>query len=372
MIAALIATIGGALAFIATRPGGERAVAGERVVLAFGDSVAAGQGLGPALGYPNNDEAFPARVGKALGWPVFNFAISSACAATAATPDAHPDTPAACTVSVLDDQLDRARQEFTGIPRVILLTVGANDIRFAECGLNAIVPDLFDDVCDDETFGAHLAALEANLVRVLGRLAERYPGAEILLTAYYNPMPVPAGAGGEPCPIYEPLAAVRSPLSLVSDRVLRGAALELQAGVYAKFREGVTALNEAIGRAAVRAGAAVAAVDFSGHDLCVSKASPPDVAWVYGPDYDVRFRVQGAAALLADGKTWQGTLPSRCPQPTPGEPPEFSTGERERRVGVITVRYSARVNVNCMPHPTAEGQQAIAEAIMAALPDGLR
>lgn len=370
MIAAAVAVTGSALAFVATRRGGDTAVAGERMVIALGDSVAAGQGLGPAMGYPNNPLAFPAIVGGTLGWPVRNHAVSSACAVRAEAEGAHPDTPGACDVSILNDQIPAVPSDAT--PRLVVVTVGANDIQFAECVVDAIVPELAADGCTPRTLARRLAALEANLDLVAGRLTQRFPGAALVFTSYYNPMPAPAGDDADPCPIFEPLAALRSPLTLASERALREAARTLQANVYAQFRSGVTQLNETIARAALRADATIATVDFAGHDLCRSQTGTGEATWVYGPDYDVRFRVKGAAALLAGGKTWQGTLPSRCPAPTPGEPPEFATGEVERRIGVIEVVYSARVNVNCMPHPTAEGQQAIARAVVAAVPARVR
>ncbi|HVL91255.1 MAG TPA: GDSL-type esterase/lipase family protein [Actinomycetota bacterium] len=371
VIIVVAALAGGAAALIAMRDGTRDAAVGEKVVLAFGDSVAAGQGLGPALGYPNNDQAYPARLGALLGWRSMNFAVSSACAASADDPGAHPDTPGTCQASVLRDQIPHAAETFKGSPRVVVLTVGANDIRYADCGLQVIVPELFDDKCDDATLDRRLVALEANLGRVLDRLRRGYPGSVIVLTSYYNPMPAPVRDGEEACPIYEPLAALKSPVTLVSERALRAATADLQAQVHVRFREGVTRLNESIARAAIAGDAIVAPADFTGHDLCRSETGGGQ-AWVYGPDYDIRFRLKGAASLLGARKTWRGTLPSRCPSPSPAEPPEHSTGEVERRVGVGTVIYSARVNVNCMPHPTAEGQQALAAAVLAALPEPVR
>ena len=371
VIVALAGLAGGVLAFVATRRGGDEALAGERVVVAFGDSVAAGQGLGPALGYPNNERAYPARVGAALGWPSRNVAVSSACAATAGRPGSHPDTPDACTTSILHDQLDRARGVFNGSPRLVLITVGANDIQFADCSIEAIVPDLSEGACENDALRRRLEALDANLSLALDRLRQRYPDATIMLTSYYNPMPAPAAEGEDPCPIYEPLAALDSPLSLVSDASLRRAALALQATVHERFRDGVSALNEVIRRVASRAGASVATLDFAGHDLCRSQTGDGEATWVYGPDYDVRFRVTGAA-ILGGGKQWTGTLPSRCPSPTPAEPEPFSTGEVTRRIGVVEVVYSARVTINCMPHPTQDGQQAIADAVVDAVPPRIR
>src|SRR5688500_6127282 len=71
-----------------------------RVLVAFGDSVAAGHGLGDARGYPSNPSgAFPNLVGESLGLPVHNMAISGACSLTR---ELDAGASANCTRSILE------------------------------------------------------------------------------------------------------------------------------------------------------------------------------------------------------------------------------------------------------------------------------
>src|SRR5262245_50473711 len=112
VIAALAA---GLVVFAAFAPGGEQpgplpppgpTAPPRPLLVALGDSVAAGYGAG---GLP---AAYPARVGARTGRLVRNLA-----------------EPGATSGDVLDDQLGRILVP----PDLVTITVGANDIRFAEC-----------------------------------------------------------------------------------------------------------------------------------------------------------------------------------------------------------------------------------------------
>lgn len=93
------------------------------LIFAFGDSIAAGYGLGPAEHYPDNVSAYPVKLGKLLNMSVKGFASSGACVLPSSI-ETQCNTPTAVSVQ---DQI--AQAVGTGVqPKVITLTVGANDV----------------------------------------------------------------------------------------------------------------------------------------------------------------------------------------------------------------------------------------------------
>jgi hypothetical protein len=103
---------------------------------AFGDSVAAGYGLAPLPG--TNAQAYPALLAQKLNLPYQNFANVGACASRAdgtfprsnLYPSGEPRSGCSSFRSV-SEQIASAPK--TPQPRLITLTVGANDIQFDSC-----------------------------------------------------------------------------------------------------------------------------------------------------------------------------------------------------------------------------------------------
>src|SRR4051812_23373610 len=129
-------------------------------LVALGDSVAAGFAAG---GPP---AAYPALVAARLGYTMENDA-----------------TPGATAATVLRRQLPRV----AAAPDVVTITVGANDIRFAQC-FGALF-GIGDDPCAGGTYRRTLDRLGRDLGAVLDRLRTRYPRAHVLVSRYYDPLP---------------------------------------------------------------------------------------------------------------------------------------------------------------------------------------
>src|SRR3954447_17176223 len=123
------------------------------LLVALGASVAAGYGAGGLRA------AYPARVGARTGRLGRNLA-----------------EPGATSEDVLDDQLGRILVP----PDVVTVTVGANDIRFAECFAARFGLD--NDPCEGADFETNLDALSSNLGTVLDRLRERYPNTRVYVS----------------------------------------------------------------------------------------------------------------------------------------------------------------------------------------------
>lgn len=341
------------------------------VLLSLGDSVAAGAGLGPSHGYPDNPMAYPARAAATLGWRSVNLAISGACAATSGAKGAAGaanGTAASCKRSILSDQIPRLSALLKSAPDAISISVGANDIEFAKCGLAAIAPMIAgDDPCSGAGYTRRLAAARTNLAAVLGRLRTLYPSVPLYLMQYYNPSPSAPATDRDICPLYEPLAILRSPLSLLLPGGERSTMRQIQTEIFQRSRDIVRALNDML--AAEAAGGrttVVVPVDFTGHDPCRGRTggSPAD-AWVFGPDVHIRFSAGSGPAAIT--RRTDETLPYACPDLSEQAPPFTTGGPVTRHFGPVAVTYSATVAGNCLPHPTAAGHRALASALVKAI-----
>jgi lysophospholipase L1-like esterase len=296
-------------------------------LVALGDSVAAGFAAGgPA-------RAYPAAVGAGVDLPVDNLATAGATATV-----------------VLRDQLPAVRR-LRATPVVVTLTVGANDIRFAEC-FGALF-GVGNDPCAGDDYERSLDALATNLSRVLGTLRRSYPRARVFVSRYYNPLPTRAD---ELCGIDD----ARFSGGGIGDRTARRLARRLlderlgdwQRRLYTRAAQRLDRLNAVIDRVVVAHGARVVPVDFSGHDLCA-----PD-PWVFPPDIRARLNFRWAGPDYAETLTFTGG--ERCVAPC-GPTLPF-TARFPATVGTLVV--TGTLQPNGTPHPDAAGQRALAAAFL--------
>jgi len=214
----------------------------------LGDSVAAGAGLPLAAQPVNNDvvcrispQAYPALVASGLGRSYINSACSGATAGDLVTKQRVNGPNIAA-------QLDTAY--VYGVPAVVSITAGANDVRWAdfirkcfgsECGTR------FDDTASRTLIAAMRVKLEYALADIQRRSGEQPP--VVVLTGYYNPLS---------------FACASQTTAINSDEInwLNGQ---------------VDAMNAAIQSAASKYPfARYVPVDFSGHELCTAEP------WIQG------------------------------------------------------------------------------------------
>lgn len=343
----------------------------EGIVAGLGDSVAAGYGLGPSSGYPDNPHAYPLLLAEELGWEGFDFAVEGSCTATAGQPEASPDTPEICTRSVLADQIPRMEEVLTAPPSVITLTVGANDVRWAECVMPVMSPvPLPFDPCAEDILGRRLAALEHNLGLVLAELSARYPDARILITEYYNPVPEPPTEpdGSDVCSVFEPVALLRQPDLVLEPLRLQSGAGATQADAHSVVSEVLGQMNGVIRRVAGSSGVETVPLSFDGHDFCLKETGgDPEDSWVFGPSVQVTVRLQVPPAPTTT-TNWDVTLPGACPDNSLDTGPYPLPAPLQVPVAPGSdFTMDATFLPNCAPHPTGEGQEAIAEAVLEAL-----
>jgi lysophospholipase L1-like esterase len=318
-------------------------------VLGLGDSVAAGYGLGPSEGYPDNTSAYPAVLGQLLGnVPAQNYSVEGACASS---------SEARCPSKSVDWQISQVPSSFS--PGLITLTVGANDINFGGC-LEAILKnsDLFiqspSDPCNPTNLAASLSAFQQSLATDLQTLSNKYPQASVLVMDYYNPFPPPPSQSGSPCALSkaETLLYTHSQgnswLKIVTAYSLDHTAFldearSIQAQLYNDAQTIISQLNTTINTAAAGM-ATVVDINFTGHDICAHGAE-----WAFSPTLKVDISFLGQTARFSLGGD------DLCPDPV------ASNDWNRKATGDFTGgSLTIKVGVNCMPHPTSPGQAAIA------------
>lgn len=366
-----------------------------KTVLSFGDSIAAGEGSGASGGFPNNDKAYSAVLASDLGWTSLNFAISGACAATAATGDSR--TPSSCSAdpatgrpekSILATQIPAALayQSVQGPidPDLITVTIGANDIQFSACFqalLFEVVGKGASDPCNDAALKRSLAALKINLGLVLGQLRDLFPDAEIAVTRYFNMLPPsvdnnPASACSAMSYLYAYHSFINNGFGSLAGSLLTqsfdGDVAAFQADLFLRATSVLSKLNASIADVANAFGATVVPLNFGGHDFCQDYPGSTSTAWVLAP------LATGSVAVRWAGQSFFrefSFLPTtRCvpQQPAPGcnvKPPFVGTGRivLKKKGQTFTVDYTFFALLNDFPHLTPEGQQAVASAIRSEL-----
>ncbi|MDP1688735.1 MAG: choice-of-anchor K domain-containing protein [bacterium] len=347
----------------------------ESRIVNVGDSIAAGYGHGP----DGNNSSYGRQV--ALGWGKskkyfgMNFAISGSisgnckrhCEQNCAenwTPDCqntcmHGDwssTDNSCH-SVIENQLLDAYESF---PKIVTLTVGANDINFGECMEKWLNSDFLDNPLanpcwpDNPKLNERLALLKENLNIIFGFL---YP-ADVFVTLYYNPFPRDTDKLCKE--FYYPIAA--NAIFLQNGRIPLESDLKLmssyfQTNTYSFANRVIQKLNGTIKDAAeFYPNVHVVPLDFNGHDLCQKSKS-----FVYGPsiDADITFL---RTLVLTIKYEYKNALPGYCAFPHEiDSTPMIEKGNKDNDI------YSFKYFVNCMPHPTLKGQTAIANAVTKAI-----
>jgi lysophospholipase L1-like esterase len=297
------------------------------LLVALGDSVVAGYGVG------GPSAAYPARVGARTGRLVRNLA-----------------EPGATSGDVLEEQLAR----ILVAPELVTITVGANDIRFAECF--AALFGLGDDPCAGRDFAANLARLSRNLGTVIDRLRDRYPHARVFVSDYYDPLPArDDGLCGLDDATFSGGGAGDRTVRRVARRLLDDRLHDFEQRLYAQAAERLRRLNATIGAVASDHDAHLVPVDFRGHDLCATDA------WVFAPDVVARLNFRWPGPDYAENLARRA--PIRCTPPC-GPVLPFRTSY-DAPLGTLVV--DGRLLPNGTPHPTPHGQIALADAFTAAV-----
>lgn len=337
------------------------------ILVAFGDSVPAGHGLAAAMGYPgNSNDTYPALLADALGLKAYNMAISGACSGTSAEADTR--SAASCTQSILKDEIPAVPADVAGAD-IVLVTVGANDIWFAQCLRKFMENDTANDPCRDERFAKHLDALETNLELVVARIEARLRPERLVMTLYYDILPAPTDVLADACDLWGPAAMARQPAYAFVPHdtdTFRQAVLDVQQEAWDYGAPILAALNGRIREVADRHAAIVVQLDASGHDMCATlRGGSVDDTWIYGPTWDDGI-VDPMDALVP--RFHSRPMPGPCPY-TLQDP-----GVTKFPVGVTlpgrTVGYELNFHVNCMPHLTPTGHRAFSEQILQVLRAG--
>jgi sugar lactone lactonase YvrE len=346
-------------------------------VLAFGDSVAAGYGLGESDGVNNdNPSAYPALLATSLGAPYRNYAVAGACAET--TDALYPIGNNYCSSATsVPEEITSADPTFHA--RVITLTVGADDIDFQGC-LEAVVYGTYNQPTDPcaptNNLPANLLAFGGSLNDDIAMLKSKYPGVPIVMTHYFNPFPTPPSSSQTPCALYTPLAAeylvqegnLGSIIGLLIDHN-KFVDLErvVQAGIYGRAQYILGHLNAVIDQvAAGNTGVSTVGINFTGHDMCQGGGS-----WVFGPSLHGSAELDLGPFTKASLTFDFGPVPNACPDPNPALEQSASQYipfgplvKHGRQSGDVAYSFST----NCLPHPTRTGQQAIRDQVARKVP----
>jgi hypothetical protein len=330
-------------------------------VLGLGDSVAAGYGLGPSQGNPDNPDAYPAVLAGNLGGSAQNFAVEGACASSTVRPH--------CLADSVDWQITQVPGDFS--PSLITLTVGADDINFAGCMESILLfgdesMKSHSDPCQASNLARDLAGFQTALAADLHTLAGKYPGVPIQVMDYYNPLPPPPAVGHAACGLFDPLALLaellhEGPLATAERYLLHPGTFArdvsaFQKQAYDDAQTILSKLNGAINATATAAGASLVSTgDFAGHDLCAGSN-----AWVFAPTAteDIALRL-GPVSLTSHHSVGGDEV---CPDPIPSASELNISVNRQFSIPALHLFASVVIGVgtNCVPHPTQTGQAAIA------------
>lgn len=325
-------------------------------LLGLGDSVAAGYGLGPADGSPDNQLAYPYLAARAAGLAGSDLAVSGACA-TRHRPDLPfdpaDDTPADCDSTT--SAVEQARNAIDrGVdPEVVTVTVGANDIRFSDCFAFILGTTATND-CAGDAFAKHLGALQRNLTELLRYLHGRLPDTRLLVTGYYNVLPDTAADPSRPCVLSRLLEAKARGVRQTSYLLLvhrkdfdKYAATVTQPAYHREAQAIVDRLDQSIQRATVGLADFVSLQRaFAGHDMCGAYPGSGYAPYVFAP----RIRVEARLGVSV-------TLESATPTETCRLP--CTTETEKQSWGPFVGEFAA----NGAPHPNGAGQSAIAAAV---------
>lgn len=345
LILAALVTLGLSFAGLA----GPSASAAPRILFAFGDSVAAGEGSGPASGYDDNRGSFNEILAKRLGYQVHNFAVTGAT-----------------TLDVLSGQVPEAVAVAAGAgvaPTLITVMVGANDISYGDC-LLSVVGAGSANPCSAGNLAASLPLLAQNLGSALGAIRAAFPAARVVVVGYYNPLPKPVKKLGQLCPVMKTLyhASLLDPADPLASAFITqalnpdlAAVRTFQAQTHANARDVVGALNQTIGGVAGAVGAAFVPLDFTNHDFCADYATKSP-AWVLAP------RVETSGAIPGPGSASFSLASLAQPRNLCTDGVLCSTAPLQL-IPPNGLGYQVTVAVNDFPHLTVRGNRAVADRI---------
>jgi lysophospholipase L1-like esterase len=327
-------------------------------VLAFGDSVAAGYGLGPSEGFPDNPDAYSAVLAQKLGYDSQNYAVEGVCAGIGNDCPAHS----------VDWQIQQVPASFT--PSLITLTVGANDINFGGC-LESIIENgdesmhSLTDPCNPATLSRHLADFKGKLANDLTTLQGKYPGVPIQVMDYYNPLP-PAPAAKQSACLFSDVATLTYEhaqigwLNTVDTFILHQSkfnsdARTVQGLLYKDAQTVLNQLNTAINTTANGHATVVNTNDFAGHDICAQGSE-----WVFSPTFAIDMSLKvGSVSKSAHLEIGGDEV---CPDPVSSVDKNFKISEQFKNTFLhISGSLNIAGGLNCLPHPTVAGQTAIAD-----------
>jgi lysophospholipase L1-like esterase len=368
-VAVVLLAIGGLTVAVAHS---SASVARTNQLLSLGDSIAAGHGLGA----DDNPSAYPALVGAQTGYDVHNYAVSGACVVSKfeAAPFAVDEgTPTECpTAGNVVDQVERADADHLA-PSVVTLTVGANDVRFANCFESATGFGSVGSQCaGSPDFARRQTALEHNLAGLLTDLEHRFPSAQVVLTEYYNPLPLP-DSSGHACRVFY-YAAAASDLVGTAEKYLTGqsdaAAKDYQGSMYDTASRVVGAVNHSIQAVAANHHAQTVALDFTGHDLC--GAYENYTPWVFAPTASATLTVGARFLTHAAEYTYTFLLTAKetctCDPSHPGGSIAAKGFHPSNRFGGVEASlHDIHWDSNGTPHPNATGQSVIAARVAAVI-----
>ena len=326
-------------------------------VLAFGDSIAAGYGLGPSEGFPDNPDAYSAILAQKLGYDSQNYAVEGVCAGIGNDCPAHS----------VDWQIQQVPASFT--PSLITLTVGADDINFGGCFQSIIEAgdesmQSGADPCNPATLSRHLTDFKRKLANDLKTLQGKYPGVPIQVMDYYNPFPSAPAAKQSAC-LFSDAATLFYEharvgwLNTVKTFILHHGqfnsdARTVQGLLYKDAQTVLNQLNAAINTTSSGVAKVVNTNDFAGHDICAHGSE-----WAFSPTFAIDMSLKvgpaGGSAHLSIGGD------EVCPDPVSPIDKNFKISEQFKNTFLhISGSLTIAGGLNCLPHPTVEGQTAIA------------
>ena len=325
-----------------------------KLLVAFGDSVSAGEGVGMSAGYPDNTSAFPAVLASDLGWAADNFSISGACTG-------------GCSQSILANELPTAESMHLQ-PGLVTVTVGADDIDFGDC-FRAVLGIISKNPCTGAGFTKNLEALKTNLRNVLTRISTDYPGVPIAVTEYYNPLPyAPTANEASLCSLMPVLSLVpliragdyKQIARIIRNRQLRAHGAQYEKQLYDTAKTVLSSLNSAISAVASRfSNVTVVPVSFFGHDFCEDYPGG-NGGFVFGPS--VLFTFGFTWGLLSKFTKFQISPTDICNSNQPGCYKKIIKSGSGDHLG-FKYSYTFIAGPNDFPHPTPSGQDAIANRI---------
>jgi len=359
-----------------------------KVILSFGDSVAAGEGSPVPVGaqsgfaytgYPHDSpDAYPQVLAASLGATDYDFAQSGACAEEDSGLSNCTSKHTIATTgrpNTVDDEISQAAV-FDLHPNLITLTVGADDINFKACmlALIGIAPGKGQPTCSDST--GELQRITTNVEKVLTKIHTQYPGVPVLMTQYYFPLPTsfPVKNSHSICGNTNGLYLLHLLATLDLKDAAEGLITRSFGSDAVKFLNGIASagqniaiqLNSALRHAVTveqMSGMTIKPVqlDFGGHDFCQDYPGGA-VGWVLGPSFYLA--ITGTYVLSAGPYTAQYSASDYCA--TPDGACGRTAVNAEIGLPWENVHVIGWYDLNDIPHPTVAGQQAIASQLKAA------